>query len=285
MLELAAVEHEPGPARAELADAGGLELLLEGVEGAERRVDRVGELAVGLAAAVGAHRLPEQRVVGVAAAVVAERRPACRRAATTRLRDDLLDRLAVELGALQRGVGLVHVGLVVLVVVQPHRLLVDVRLERVVVVGKRRDLVGHRGSPRGRGRLRQPVQSAAAARGQLRAGRRAVGSRRMREPALPAHRAPAAGRRRGALAQADGPRRASSARSAPGCGRWLPAGWRVHQNVVQIVREEMDAIGGQEMLMPVLHAGRAVAAQRAATSIDRALQAAGPPRRRARAGA
>ena len=37
-----------------------------------------------------------------------------------------------------------------------------------------------------------------------------------------------------------------------GMWTWLPAGWRVHQNVVQIVREEMDAIGGQEMLMPVL---------------------------------
>src|SRR5207248_4829895 len=33
----------------------------------------------------------------------------------------------------------------------------------------------------------------------------------------------------------------------------LPAGWRVHQRIVQIVREEMNAIGGQEMLMPVLH--------------------------------
>src|SRR5262245_98880 len=31
-----------------------------------------------------------------------------------------------------------------------------------------------------------------------------------------------------------------------------PLGWRVHQKVVQIIREEMDAIGGQEMLMPVL---------------------------------
>lgn len=40
-----------------------------------------------------------------------------------------------------------------------------------------------------------------------------------------------------------------------GSGLWtyLPAGWRVHQRAVQIVREEMDAIGGQEMLMPVLH--------------------------------
>ena len=38
-----------------------------------------------------------------------------------------------------------------------------------------------------------------------------------------------------------------------GLWSWLPAGWRVHERVVQIVREEMDAIGGQEMLMPVLH--------------------------------
>jgi prolyl-tRNA synthetase len=38
-----------------------------------------------------------------------------------------------------------------------------------------------------------------------------------------------------------------------GLWSWLPAGWRVHQNIVQVVREEMDAIGGQEMLMPVLH--------------------------------
>src|SRR6187455_1602116 len=39
-----------------------------------------------------------------------------------------------------------------------------------------------------------------------------------------------------------------------GAGLWtyLPAGWRVHENVAQIVREEMNAIGGQEMSMPVL---------------------------------
>ncbi|HEV3002544.1 MAG TPA: proline--tRNA ligase [Solirubrobacteraceae bacterium] len=38
-----------------------------------------------------------------------------------------------------------------------------------------------------------------------------------------------------------------------GLWSWLPAGWRVHQRIVQIVREEIDAIGGQEMLMPVMH--------------------------------
>src|ERR687892_698451 len=37
-----------------------------------------------------------------------------------------------------------------------------------------------------------------------------------------------------------------------GVWTFLPLGWRVHQKVAQIVREEMDAIGGQEMLMPVL---------------------------------
>jgi len=39
-----------------------------------------------------------------------------------------------------------------------------------------------------------------------------------------------------------------------GAGLWtyLPLGWRVHRKVEQIVREEMDAIGAQEMLAPVL---------------------------------
>src|SRR5438067_2589315 len=32
----------------------------------------------------------------------------------------------------------------------------------------------------------------------------------------------------------------------------LPLGWRVHQKVVQLIREEINAIGGQEMLEPVL---------------------------------
>jgi prolyl-tRNA synthetase len=37
-----------------------------------------------------------------------------------------------------------------------------------------------------------------------------------------------------------------------GVWTFLPLGWRVHQKVVKIIREEMDAIGAQEMLMPVL---------------------------------
>jgi prolyl-tRNA synthetase len=39
-----------------------------------------------------------------------------------------------------------------------------------------------------------------------------------------------------------------------GAGLWtfLPLGWRVHRKVEQIVRDEMDAIGAQEMFAPVL---------------------------------
>ena len=39
-----------------------------------------------------------------------------------------------------------------------------------------------------------------------------------------------------------------------GAGMWtyLPAGWRVQRKVEAVIREEIDAIGGQEMLMPLL---------------------------------
>jgi prolyl-tRNA synthetase len=37
-----------------------------------------------------------------------------------------------------------------------------------------------------------------------------------------------------------------------GLWSYAPLGWRVHRKVVQIIREEMDAIGGQEWLCPVL---------------------------------
>ena len=39
-----------------------------------------------------------------------------------------------------------------------------------------------------------------------------------------------------------------------GAGVWtyLPLGWRVYRKVEQIIREEMDGIGGQELLMPLL---------------------------------
>ena len=40
---------------------------------------------------------------------------------------------------------------------------------------------------------------------------------------------------------------------AAGVYVYLPAGWRVMQKIAGIIREEIDAIGGQEMLMPVIN--------------------------------
>ena len=45
---------------------------------------------------------------------------------------------------------------------------------------------------------------------------------------------------------------ATSAASAPGIYTWLPLGLKVLRNVERIVREEMDAIGAQELLFPAL---------------------------------
>jgi prolyl-tRNA synthetase len=40
---------------------------------------------------------------------------------------------------------------------------------------------------------------------------------------------------------------------AAGIYSYLPTGWRVLRKIEQIMRDEMDAIGGQELLMPVVH--------------------------------
>jgi prolyl-tRNA synthetase len=41
-------------------------------------------------------------------------------------------------------------------------------------------------------------------------------------------------------------------RAAPGIYTWLPLGYRVYRNVERIVREEMDAMGAQEVHFPAL---------------------------------
>ena len=42
-------------------------------------------------------------------------------------------------------------------------------------------------------------------------------------------------------------------RSAAGYYYYLPLGWRVHQKIETVIREEMDRLGAQEMLSPTLH--------------------------------
>ena len=70
--------------------------------------------------------------------------------------------------------------------------------------------------------------------------------------AVPAHVARGPRRRRGGQPQAADPRGLHPARSGRGCTRWLPLGLRVLRKIERIVREEMNAIGGQEILFPAL---------------------------------
>ena len=62
-----------------------------------------------------------------------------------------------------------------------------------------------------------------------------------------------------------------------GAGLWtyLPAGWRAHRKVEAIIRDEMDAIGAQEMLMPVLQPAELWKRDRPLRD-RRAVQARGP---------
>ena len=61
--------------------------------------------------------------------------------------EDVLDRAIGPIGALQGGVRFVDVGLVVFVVMDAHRRLVDMGLQRVVRVRKIRYLESHLASP------------------------------------------------------------------------------------------------------------------------------------------
>ncbi len=136
---------QPSPPAAEALDAGVVDGRLELVHPLERRLDRLGQSAAGLAPAAGLHDLPEHAVVGVAAAVVAHSRALVLR---NQVEDaqHLLDWAVRPLGALERGVDVIDVRAVMLVVVNAHRLLVDRGLERVVGVRERGQLVGHQSS-------------------------------------------------------------------------------------------------------------------------------------------
>ena len=96
--------------------------------------DRAGRRAAG----VRRHQLPEHRVVPVAAAVVAHRRLDVVRHAVDVL-DQVVQALVVQLRVLvERGVQVGDVRLMMLAVMNLHRLAVDMRFERGGVVRQRR---------------------------------------------------------------------------------------------------------------------------------------------------
>src|SRR5207248_5151413 len=130
------VRDEPRPAAAELPDRGLLQLLLELVIATDGGLDRVGDASRGVATAARTHDRPADGVVGVAAGVVADRRPDVLRDVVDPP-EQVFDRFPAQLGVLlDRGVGVRHIGGVVLVVVDLHRLRVDVWLERIERIRK-----------------------------------------------------------------------------------------------------------------------------------------------------
>jgi hypothetical protein len=144
-LELALlVDDEPGESTTEALHAGLFELGLELVVAAEGLGDRLGECADRGATFALAHDLPEEGMIGVSATVVTDGGADCL-GNCREIRDQFIHRLGSKLGMiLECGVEVVDVSSVVLVVMDLHRARIDVRLEGVKSVGKRRQSVGHR---------------------------------------------------------------------------------------------------------------------------------------------
>ena len=72
---------------------------------------------------------------------------------------------------------------------------------------------------------------------------------------------------------------------APGLYSWLPLGLRVLRRIESIVREEMVAIGGQEILFPALLPRAPYEATNRWTEYGDGVFRLGPPRQRLPAGA
>ncbi len=121
---------KPRPAGAEARGRRFSEFRFEIIKRAELLFDRRREIARRLLATARSDGFPEQRVVRVTAAVVADCRAFVVRDGG-KISEKLADTFVLETRALQRVVELIDIRLVVLVVVDFHRLRVDVGFERV----------------------------------------------------------------------------------------------------------------------------------------------------------
>ena len=129
--QLTAGGNDPCPSAPEPADGSFLQLFLELVEPAVRRIDGIGDGAGRRAARLRPHDRPEHRVVDVAAAIVPHGRADVVGHAVDAAQQ-VFDALGLELWMfLERRVQIRNVRVVMLPVMNLHRLLVDVRLERV----------------------------------------------------------------------------------------------------------------------------------------------------------
>ena len=137
------VSGEPDPSAAELAGAGGVELLLKSLEVAEGFLDDIGDGPGRIASAVGLHDVPEHGVINVAAAVVANG-AADIFGDRVEVAEEIFRSFLIQLGMFIQGrIEVLHIGGMMHVVVQMHRFLVDGRFERRVVIRQRGQFVRH----------------------------------------------------------------------------------------------------------------------------------------------
>ena len=129
---LVLVDDEPSPAGAELGGTSSFELSAEVVEGAEGRVDGLGEVTGRLTTTVGLHRLPEEGMVPDLGSVVEDRGGLT---VVPRGEDNLLKGLSFEGGAGNELVAVVDVGTVVLAPVELKGALGHVGFKGIKSVG------------------------------------------------------------------------------------------------------------------------------------------------------
>src|ERR1700730_4327154 len=130
--DLAVLDGEPSPARAELGDACLDEVLLHFGDRAKIGDDLLFKLARNLvAAAARLHPLPEMQVIVVLAGIVEESGVLAKGTL-----DDILERFALPLGAFEQIVGVVDVSEVMFVVVIFKRFARHVRGKRLMRIGQ-----------------------------------------------------------------------------------------------------------------------------------------------------
>ena len=145
--QFAAVPEQPAPPGTKLFGSGFVEDLLESTEVAEVLPNLLSDFASGIAASAGLHDVPKHGVVDVAPAIISHS-SADVLGDAAKVAEQVLSCVLREVRMLlNRSVEVVDVGLVMLVVVQPHSFGVDVGFECSVVVRKRRQFVGQGGSP------------------------------------------------------------------------------------------------------------------------------------------
>ena len=141
-LQGAILQHQPGPAAAELGGSGGLELLHKRLKTAEIGIDLFGQGAAGAAAAAGLEALPVEAVIPHLGRVVEHPRLA---GIAGHGQDRFLQALALQLRTRHQVVQVVDVGVVVLAMVELQRGAGDVRLKGIERVRQFGQLVSHGG--------------------------------------------------------------------------------------------------------------------------------------------